>query len=62
MLERDYLMIQYMSKEIIDRRLNVLKSGMIRDAASGKEKPYLVSTLNFVGILVLTLFLLLMPV
>ena len=62
MLERDYLLIQIFSKEIVDRRIDVLKSGMMHDAAPKNEISFFASTLNLVGILVIALFLLLIPV
>ena len=61
MLERDYLVLQYFSKDIIDRRIEILKSGMMHDAAASKEKSFLAGTLNLFGFLMLGLFLLLIP-
>ncbi|MBI9051191.1 MAG: hypothetical protein JEZ00_17340 [Anaerolineaceae bacterium] len=57
MLERDYLMIQYFSNDIIDRRIELLKSGMMQDAKSKKQSLFLTGMLNLFGILVLFLFL-----
>jgi hypothetical protein len=62
MLEREFAVFYYFSQDMIDRGIAMLKSGLVCDTVSGKEKSLLVSMLNFVGIFVLTLFLLLMPV
>ena len=62
MLERDSLLLQIYSNEIIDRRIDVLKSGVMDDASAKNGKSYFAGTLNLIGMLVLGLFLLLIPV
>ena len=62
MLERDVVIFHYFSQDMIDRRIAMLKSGLVCNAVSKSEKPFFVGTLNLFGILLLGLFLLLIPV